>query len=546
MLWGGLKPIRSRLYLDLITLCLSGYAIITSSNNKPLFYTDVLLTSACLIIFTSSGLTKRWTISFPVILMVILHIIRKLILELLQPAGVDENHHALSGVVSLIISGISILLLIMSAALSILFPAVEISHPKGKYNIGVIDVHLPVKFDNEAGHDTTTKNDFVSVRLMYPTNDHVESVPSFNKDTATEICRALMEVGAPPPLNKLTWMLDTWQLSRIKAKRDAQPLNDIGKMPMVVFSHGLTGNSALYSYQAINLASKGNLVAVVEHSDGSAIGMKKQDGSFLRYDSSISEIEKECNVTYVRTRRKQTNHRATELHVVTLALMQLNKRSYYELETKGISFINKLDIFNIAVGGHSFGGATAVTAAARNPELYNCVIAHDPALDWVPDDARKALFEDIRFKDSSVKYQGGTGGYESDDCHNNNIMNEEQQEQNGTAKGKKMSIHDIDLLFLYSHEWKQKGWGGSPYIFDMQKRGQLGPKKYNLSECLYIHHSNHSEFSDSCMKTPLWLGRATGMTGVRNPHETAKEIADRTSDFLQNVLNKQRAKEKIA
>ena len=563
MLWGGLRPIRSRLCLDLIILAASGYSIFnetTYATFLPISLNTLALSAACILTFASAGLTKRWTISFPLVPIILLQTIRLCYLEtqaLEENLNVNENdsHYAWTWIALFFIRGSSILLVAFSAILTVLFPAVDISQAKGKYNVGIVDLHLPVKFDEEKckihqfdmaskENQNNTMNGFVSVRLLYPTLDSVEPTPYFNQDTAKMVCEALMRIGAPPPLNKLKWMLHTWLLSKIQVKRNAEPkpTQEGGEMPVVIFSHGLTGNIALYSYQCMNLASHGSCVLSIEHSDGSGIGMKKHDGSFLPFDSSIGLLEKVCKIQHIRARRKQADHRACEMLAATAALVQFNKSSYIpELEENGVSFENKLDIYNIAVGGHSFGAATAVTAAARKPDLYSCVIAHDPALNWVPDDARRILFAGTRFQGSNIEYDGGEAGFEI--VH---LDVEEKKELRLTNSNEsKLSLHDLDLFFLYSNVFAKQGWGEHPIIFDMFRRGQLGPEKNNRSECSFVYASHHSEFSDSSMTTPLWLARATGHTGKRNPHETSEEIATRTLYFLNEVSAKQVKKQKL-
>ena len=545
MLWGGLRPIQSRLFLDLITLIALGYA----SYSHTHFIVILLLSSATVITFLTSGLTKRWTISFPLIPIIIIQTIRLLCLN---DSQTQSQFHGGGGNnlnwAQLLIKIVSTLLILLSTALSILFPAVEISQSNGKYNVGVIDLHLPVKFDGEKtklhqfdlipSGDTDTVDGFVSAKLLYPTLDRVYSLPHLNKDTAKEVCKSFV-VNASPA-KSLYWILDNWQLSTIRAKRNAQPIhssfskndsteNNCNKCPVVVFSHGLTGNADVYSYQCMNLASNGSLVIAVNHTDGSCIGMATKDRSFLPYDPSLLPLFIEDKVKYVRERRNQTDHRSSELIAATTAVLQLNKRNIPELDEIGISFVDKIDIYKVSIAGHSFGGATALTVAARYPALYSCVIAHDPMCDWMTDDARKIMFEKKRFQGSCLKYHGGTGGYETDYASNTDKRG---------VKDANASLHDLDILFLYSHQWKKDGSGHYPYVFDMFRRGQIGPRNNNKSEFAFIQHAHHSEFSDACMKIPLWLGRATGVTGKRNPHETAEEIADRTSEFMKEALDK--------
>jgi hypothetical protein len=46
------------------------------------------------------------------------------------------------------------------------------------------------------------------------------------------------------------------------------------------------------------------------------------------------------------------------------------------------------------------------------------------------------------------------------------------------------------------------------------------------------------------MKLPLWLARAVGVTGKRNPHDTSSEIFDRTFAFIKEAREKRVTKSK--
>jgi pimeloyl-ACP methyl ester carboxylesterase len=419
-----------------------------------------------------------------------------------------------------------------------LFPEVKINKVKGKYKVGIIDLHMPVEnFEHE----------HVTVRLLYPTLEKSVRVPYFDVENGPRICKALMKVGAPPPLNKLGFMLNHWRLSTVDGKRNATPHvpaapNDENekdgdessgkeenpKLPIAIYSHGLTGSAELYSYQTMSLAASGTFVMSITHSDASAIDVTRRDGSFISYDPKISQLsdKKETFEESVRQRRWQVDYRARELLAAADALTKLNERNADELKELGVSFVDKLNLKDIIVLGHSFGGATAINAAHMRPNMFMCCIAHDPAIDWCTDDCRKALFSKDRFIGSDLKYEGGTGGlngYEVDDVQS--------------------PIQDIDLFLLYSHQWARFGWGHYNYLRDLFKRGQIG-RKNGPTDVSYVYNANHSEFSDSCMKLPLWLSRAVGVTGKRNPHETAFEIFDRTSTFISEVHKKRATKSK--
>lgn len=94
------------------------------------------------------------------------------------------------------------------------------------------------------------------------------------------------------------------------------------------------------------------------------------------------------------------------------------------------------------------------------------------------------------------------------------------------------TLHDTtQLLVLFSDEWYSKGSSGTDVLKDMHYRNVLGPSDgksyFGVTEGAY-----HQEFSDACMLTPLWIARGVGLTGPRNPLDTAKEIHLETLNFL--------------
>lgn len=214
--------------------------------------------------------------------------------------------------------------------------------------------------------------------------------------------------------------------------------------------------------------------------------------------------------------------RVKEFLAAAEALQQLNERNISELESIGISFVNQLDPRQLHFAGHSFGGATAITAGKRRPDLPRSILAHDPAVDWLPDDVRRSLFANERLSGSELTYGGGTGGYEDDPTNDK------------AAKSAAENIHKVDILYLYSEHWYKLGWGESRIVEDMKKRGVLGPKD-GTCEFGVVSKAQHNEFSDTCVMTPLWLARAVGVTGPRNPLDTAEEIALRTKSFLDTI-----------
>eukprot|EP00978_Attheya_sp_CCMP212_P013136 scaffold32890_cov40-Attheya_sp.AAC.1 len=279
VLWGGLRPIPSRLLLDVTTLGLLGYCAVIEPDSRAyaggltLAYTKTLATA---------GWTTRWSLTIPMTPFLFLQVLRQLTFV--------EEHYWIRGTIFVL----SFVCLFLAAALCILFPAVELRPIRdGTYNVGVVDLQLPVVFAldllNKCNPEVVGKeetNGFVSVRILYPTRDAPGSVPYLDPKLAKLFCAQLMKLGAPPTLKGFGWILHTWCLHNLPIRRNATPIDD-ETMPLVIFSHGLMGNASIYSHQGMSLASKGSCVLMINHSDGSSPIVEQQDGSIMYYNEEI-------------------------------------------------------------------------------------------------------------------------------------------------------------------------------------------------------------------------------------------------------------------
>lgn len=203
--------------------------------------------------------------------------------------------------------------------------------------------------------------------------------------------------------------------------------------------------------------------------------------------------------------------RAQEVIAATIALQNLNKKNIATLELRGVSFVGLLDTTNTHLMGHSFGGATVLTAGYRRPDLIRSIVAHEPASDWAPNDIRRALFPETTMKESPISFVGGTGGWGE------------------VEKPAAATVEDVPTLLLFSNEWYDNKWGVTRVLEWMHQNGKM------RGDFAVIRQACHSEFTDLPMITNLSIGRSTGLTGQRNPVDTAVEIRDRTTAFLESI-----------
>lgn len=509
VVWGGLRPIVGQVLVDVLALLGLSFSAMTPPTKRN---GAILVVTGLLTVLLSGNLSNRWTIVFPMVPLLFLQGLRRMF-----------SNKWMGGIIFVF----SFFFIMLAGLLSVLFPAVELPPVlDAPYNVGVIDVFLPVSFEHstsipDAQDVCPSQQDHISVRIFYPTLDEQRSsVPYLRPHTSETFCEETMIAGAPPPLKPFSWILHTWRLTQTEAKRHAQPLDLESGLPIIAFSHGLGGNADLYTYQTRALAAHGYAVIVIDHSDGSAPVVPRRDGSLLRRNDSHVELHNTEGRDELsrRSRRAMTEYRAEELLAAVEAMVGLDQENIAELARHNISFVDKLKVDEIHYMGHSFGGATSFHAARKRSPAS--IIAHEPASDWIPDATRASLFDLKRLEGSRVNYTFW-------------------QVNTSATDNFKASVHDHEMLVLFSHEWAMKKWGGVEVLGDMYERGVFGPTG-GASKVAVIPGAHHNEFSDTCMLTPTWLARATGITGARNPLETAREIHEHTVSFLKEVSSRHR------
>lgn len=224
----GLRRIKSRLILDILSVIILGLNAI-----KPFTYDGCVVIALILMI---SG-SNRFTITYPTILYIPLY----LLLGLLFPENEPESIYQKGFRVVLCT------LALLAGLLSSLFPAVELRPPRGKFNVGVTDLFLPIHSESKNQSprsnsiskkgDEDDNNSYVNVRIFYPTldNNFRGGIAYLDPSHGKQMCDRLMKAS---PIKKYGWILYYWRLIRLKVIRDAKVIDHDQKLPVVFYSHG--------------------------------------------------------------------------------------------------------------------------------------------------------------------------------------------------------------------------------------------------------------------------------------------------------------------
>jgi pimeloyl-ACP methyl ester carboxylesterase len=138
--------------------------------------------------------------------------------------------------------------------------------------------------------------------------------------------------------------------------------NSDQKLPVIIFSHGITGSRLLHQALFESLASQGYVIFAINHS---------YDANITIYpDSSIADYRSDLtgHPDSLLIRKKQIITRTND---ITFLINQLEK-----IESKKTTSLlyNQLDLTKIAIAGHSYGGATAIFASSLDNRIKSCFV----------------------------------------------------------------------------------------------------------------------------------------------------------------------------
>ncbi|KAI1179601.1 platelet-activating factor acetylhydrolase, isoform II-domain-containing protein [Nemania sp. FL0916] len=150
--------------------------------------------------------------------------------------------------------------------------------------------------------------------------------------------------------------------------------------PIVVFSHGMASSRTDYTHYAGELASRGFIVAMLEHRDGSCPGsiITKHGKPYeTKLTFRLSEVESETGheLGVEDFNRAQLDFREAEIEEVVRVLRQINsgKGSHVfkhnsRKEGKSLDeWAGRLNVDKMIMAGHSFGATGALQALRGGP-----------------------------------------------------------------------------------------------------------------------------------------------------------------------------------
>ena len=239
-------------------------------------------------------------------------------------------------------------------------PFNEVPKPTGDRNIGTESIELididRLEWFTEDPQDLRK----IMIQIWYPTDDLDGEKERYIDYGELRIEALASQFDYSPFLFKK--LIDVETNSIKKAEPSMQ-----SSFPLIIFSHGLGGNRTQNTIMIEELTSHGYVVIAIEHAYDANISIFN-NGDVADYRSGINyqrrNTQKITPEEFWAIRLPQLETRAED---VSYIIDQL------ELGNLPENIVNIIDLDNIGVFGHSFGGATSIYSSYNDNRIDACI-----------------------------------------------------------------------------------------------------------------------------------------------------------------------------
>jgi predicted dienelactone hydrolase len=240
------------------------------------------------------------------------------------------------------LSSLIVILLVVSTSLSVYLPVFHLPKLYGPEKVGTQTFHFTDQNRDEVLTEDQSDKRELMVQVWYPTenSNNNKSESLFPKDK--EMFKKYIQTYSSS-LNLPDFVFNYWKYSKTNSYENVEILPSTGPYPVVLLSHGMGTSRVLHTSQAENLASHGFIVVTIDHTY-STFATIFPDGRVTDYKTKMTTVEDRREIGNIWTQD------------VEFVINQIEKLNSGAIESQ---FKGKIDLNNIGVMGHSFGGATA-------------------------------------------------------------------------------------------------------------------------------------------------------------------------------------------
>ncbi|CAK3996254.1 PAF-acetylhydrolase family member [Lecanosticta acicola] len=400
----------------------------------------------------------------------------------------------------------------------------------GPYEVGAIDVEVPVREPRKVGDAVFKSNgkpvfefDTVLFTLYYPAVKGARSTKPKHKWFPKPINIIAEGYAKAAHFNNFfsrqVFTFALWGLAgsiEIPAKVDIALLKEDEKdqFPVIVLSHGDVSSRTDYTAFCGELASRGVVVATIEHRDGSCPGsvVHLPDGKtksvFLFRADELKPQDDEKEVSNDDWRSQKLAYRDAEIQETISVLQSINEgkgddifNTNYRQEGRDLpNFEKRLNFSETVIAGHSFGATGAMQA----------------------------------LKSANKTSSASSGGYVNP-AIGGLILDP------GKSSGRLNTDIDVPLLIAHSDSWSKAHtiFYGRPHFDTVKDIAKDVLERCKATWFMTSLKTSHPSITDAPLIEPLLLSWTTGATiDVREGLREYVRISMEFLDFLRDGTRK--------
>ncbi|MFB9328479.1 alpha/beta hydrolase family protein [Paenibacillus aurantiacus] len=385
-----------------------------------------------------------------------------------------------------LVASCSLLLLLLSGAAAQLIPVFKLPELPGPYAVGTRIIHaVDESREDLLASKKGTKRELV-IQVWYPAEKAAGGKPIPLIPGGRQQLQAFAD-----RLNLSEVTLDYLRYVASRSSEAAAVSREEPNYPLLILNHGYGTTRLLHVEQAEALASRGYIVAAIDHTYGNMATLFP-DGRVAEY--RIDSEQFDASAEY----RNQIGRQWASDILFTIDYMERLNAGKGENR----NFAGVIDTKRVGVFGHSFGGATSYLASGDDRikaaiDMDGTLVdfegreAVDKPFMWLSTSSTYAMYEKVlRFNDESGGKLDGFGG-----------TPEQYEAMLKLAKAELAHIHQL-----------------------MERKGEM----------LIIEGAEHYNFTDAPRLSPLLP--KTGMTGSLKAARSAQLIDDVVADFFDRQL----------
>ncbi|WP_241774640.1 MULTISPECIES: dienelactone hydrolase family protein [Lysinibacillus] len=249
----------------------------------------------------------------------------------------------------IMLSALTVIYSAVAVALPIIFPVFTFEKPTGPYKIGTVTYDWQDHQREETLTPESGDKRELMVQIWYPADATAEGEKVKYHSDGDVFAEAYSKVMDLPK-----FLFTTLGYVKTNAIENAMISNQESSYPVLVFSHGFNGQKNQNTFQIEQLVSHGYIVVSIDHTYSSIVSIFP-DGRVANYvpqDSDSVTYWNEANEVWVEDAK--------------FVLDQVEKLAKADPDHR---FTGRMDMQNIGVFGHSFGGATATQMVMRDSRI---------------------------------------------------------------------------------------------------------------------------------------------------------------------------------